>query len=142
MQILTKYEREKIEYYLKLKFSHRGIAERVKRSQSVISREIERNSKDGKYIATQAQKHADFNARKTNKRKLETDIVLHDYVEKKLKLGWSPELIAGRLKEQSPPELQGSSVSHEQIYEYIYEGQGRWEGWWHYLHRKQNCRGK
>lgn len=135
MQILTKYEREKIEYYLKLKFSHRRIAGRVKRSQSVISREIERNSKDGKYIAAKAQKRADFKARKTNKRKLETNEALHDYVEKQLKSGWSPELIAGRLKDQSPPELRGATVSHEQIYEYIYEGEGRWEGWWHYLHR-------
>lgn len=135
MQILTKYEREKIEFYLKIKWGPREIGRHLKRDHGVISREIKRNSKEGKYIAAVAQKRADFKARKTNKRKLETDEALHDFVERKLKSGWSPQLIAGRLKEQPPAELKGQSVSHEQIYEYIYEGEGRWDGWWHYLHR-------
>ena len=135
MQILTQYEREKIEFYLKLKWGPREIGRRLKRDHGVISREIKRNSKDGKYIAAVAQKRADFKARKTNKRKLESNEQLHNWVEKKLKTGWSPKLIAGRLKKQPPPELNGDSVSHEQIYEYIYEGEGRWDGWWHYLHR-------
>lgn len=135
MQILTEYEREKVEFYLKLKWGPREIGRHLKRDHGVISREIKRNSKDGKYVAAEAQKRADFKARKTNKRKLESNERLHDWVEKKLKSGWSPELVAGRLKEQPPPELNGASVSHEQIYEYIYEGEGRWDGWWHYLHR-------
>jgi len=135
MQILTKYEREKIEFYLRLKWGPREIGRHLKRDHGVVSREIYRNSKNGKYVAADAQKRADFKARRTNKRKLETNETLHDWVEKKLKSGWSPELIAGRLKEQPPPELKGASVSHEQIYEYIYEGEGRWDGWWHYLHR-------
>jgi IS30 family transposase len=135
MQILTQYEREKIEFYLKLKWGPREIGRRLKRDHGVISREIKRNSKDGKYIAALAQKRADFKARKTNKRKLETNEALHDWVGKKLKSGWSPQLIAGRLKEKPPSELKGVTVSHEQIYEYIYEGEGRWDGWWHYLHR-------
>jgi IS30 family transposase len=135
MQILTKYEREKIEFYLKLKWGLREIGRHLKRDHTVISREIQRNSKNGKYVAAAAQKRADFKARRTNKRKLETNEQLHDYVKQQLKSGWSPELIAGRLKEQPPPRLNGASVSHEQIYEYIYGGEGRWEGWWHYLHR-------
>lgn len=135
MQILTQYEREKIEFYLKLKWGPREIGRHLKRDHGVISREIKRNSKNGKYLAASAQKLADFRSRKTNKRKLETNAELHDWVEKKLKLGWSPDLIAGRLKEHPPPELKKATVSHEQIYEYIYEGEGRWEGWWHYLHR-------
>lgn len=135
MQILTKYEREKIEFYLKLKWGPREIGRRLKRDHGVISREMKRNSKDGKYTAAAAQKRADFKARKTNKRKLENNEQLHDWVGKKLKAGWSPQLIAGRLKAQPPPALKGASVSHEQIYEYIYEGEGRWDGWWHYLHR-------
>lgn len=135
MQILTKYEREKIEFYLKLKWGYREIGRHLRRDHGIISREVRRNSKDGKYIAAKAQNRADFKARKTNKRKLETNQVLHDYVEKKLKAGWSPQLIAGRLKERPLPELNGATVSHEQIYEYIYQGEGRWEGWWHHLHR-------
>lgn len=135
MQIVSHYEREKIEYYVKLKMSIRAIARRLKRDHSVISRELERNSCKGTYIAREAHKKASLKTRKTNKRKLETNGLLHDYVEKKLKSGWSPELIAGRLKEHPLPELKKATISHEQIYEYIYEGEGRWEGWWHYLHR-------
>ena len=135
MQILTRYEREKIEFFLRMKWGPREIGRHLKRDHGVISRELKRNSKNGKYVAVDAQKRADFKARRTNKRKLESNENLHDYVEGKLKSGWSPELIAGRLRDQPPQGLKGASVSHEQIYEYIYEGEGRWEGWWHYLHR-------
>ncbi len=143
MQIITFYERQRIELYLKFKWGAREIGRRLKRCHSDISREIRRNkNKENRYIAAEAQKKADFQARKTNKRKLETNEALHDWVEKKLKEGWSPELIAGRLKEEPPKELKGATISHEQIYEYIYKGEGRWEGWYHYLVRKQPKRRK
>lgn len=137
MQILTLYEREQIAYSLKLKRGIRDIARLLKRDPGVVCRELKRNRlPDGTYDPTRAQKKADLRARKTNHRKLETDWRLHDWVEKKLTEGWSPELIAGRLKEYPPPEVRRASVSHEQIYQYIYEGEGRWEGWYHLLHRK------
>lgn len=137
MQILSLYERERIEYYLKLKLGPREIGRRLKRSHGVISRELKRNrDKSGKYRADQAQRLADFKSHKTNKRKLETNQALHDYVQAQLKEGWSPELIAGKLKYEPPKALAGVYVSHEQIYEYIYEGEGRYEGWYHYLVRK------
>ncbi|MEI8640492.1 IS30 family transposase, partial [Pseudoalteromonas sp. Hal099] len=41
------------------------------------------------------------------------------YVADKLKLGWSPEIIAGRIKfDKTLP-----SVSHEAIYQYIYKNE-------------------
>jgi transposase, IS30 family len=138
MQILTLFERQKIEFYLRCKYGIREIARHLERDHSVVSREIRRNlNRYGRYVSQDAQRKADFKARQTNHRKLETDWRLHDWVDKKLKSGWSPELIAGRLKEHPPKNLQGLSISHEQIYEYIYEGEGRWEGWHHYLVRKQ-----
>lgn len=143
MQILTFYERERIEYYRRLKLGVRDISRRLIRDPSIISRELKRNlDRNGKYSATVAQRKADFKSHRTNKRKLETNWQLHDFVANKLKLGWSPELIAGRLKSKSPPELKKARVSHEQIYQYIYEGEGRFEGWYHYLHRKRSVRQK
>ncbi len=137
MQILNLYEREKIEFSLRIKRTLRDIAKVLDRDPGVISREIKRNTVPGKkYDAAKAQAKADRRARNTNKRKLETDYLLHDFVEKKLKEGQSPELIAGRLKHHPPKELNGAYVSHEQIYEYIYQGEGRYEGWYHYLVRK------
>ena len=141
MQILTQYEREQIAYSLKLKRSRRTIAKLLQRDHSIIVRELNRNrGADGTYDPLRAQQKADRRATKTNHRKLETNWRLHDWVEEKLEDGWSPELIAGRLKEQPPATLQGATVSHEQIYEYIYAGDGRWEGWYHLLHRKHRRR--
>ena len=143
MQILSQYEREQIAYSLKLKRGVRTIARLLKRDHSVIVREFKRNrGPDGQYDPLRAQKKADLRATKTNHRKLETNWRLHDWVEEKLTKGWSPELIAGRLKEHPPATLRGAIVSHEQIYDYIYDGDGRWEGWYHLLHRKHHRRRK
>lgn len=141
MQILTQVEREQIAYSLKLKRGVRTIARLLQRDHSVIVRELKRNRlPDGTYDPLRAQKKADLRARTTNHRKLETNWRLHDWVERKLTEGWSPELIAGRLREHRPQEVRGASVSHAQIYEYIYDGAGRWEGWYHLLHRKHRRR--
>lgn len=143
MQILTFYERQKIEYHLKLKLTQRDIAKQLKRNQSDICREILRNKdRDGKYRAAVAQRKAEFKSHKTNKRKLETNEQLHDYVEALLKSGLSPELIAGRLTNHPPGKLTPDTLSHEQIYDYIYNGEGKWEGWYHYLLRKRPKRQK
>lgn len=137
MQILTFAERRQIEYYVRLHRGGRDIARRLGRDHTVIDRELERNTKSGRrYDAVTAQKLADWRAKKTNKRKLTMDDRLHHYVKRKLRAGWSPEQIAGRLKEQSPRELQGKRISHEAIYQYIYDGEGHWEGLYHHLRRK------
>ena len=131
---LTLYEREKVEFYLKLKLSHRGIAKRLKRDRRIIGREIRRNSICGKYIAKKAQELADKRAIKTNKCKLDKDEELRKYVYDHLKEDWSPEEIAGRLKEYPPPEVNGETISHESIYQYIYNGNGK--HWYHFLRKK------
>jgi IS30 family transposase len=49
---------------------------------------------------------------------------LCQHVISKLKLGWSPEQIAGRLK----LEDRGFSVSHETIYKFVYSQEGQQQG--------------
>jgi IS30 family transposase len=49
--------------------------------------------------------------------------MIEKYVLQKLKLRWSPEQIAGRL----PLDCRGLSISHEAIYQYIYDQQTRSE---------------
>ena len=51
---------------------------------------------------------------------MDTDSKLSFYVRKKLEKDWSPEQIAGRLKEHPPASLLGSKISYESIYQYIY----------------------
>lgn len=131
---LTLYEREKIEFYLKLKMKHRTIAKSLKRDRRVIDREIKRNSKDGKYLSKTAQELSDKKAKKTNKCKLDKDEDLRNYVYERLQDDWSPEEVAGRLKEQPPSELKGKTISHESIYQYIYNGNGK--HWYRFLRKK------
>ncbi len=141
MQILSQKEREQIEWFLKLKLGLREIGRRLGRNHGIVSRELKRNTLPGqKYSAAGAQKLAERKSHKTNKRKLESDEALHDWVVKKLKAGWSPEQIAGRLKNHPPKFLVGRYINHESIYQYIYDGEGRYEYLYPCLRRKQRKR--
>lgn len=141
MQILTSIQRQWIEFFNNKGQGPREIGRFLKRDHTVVLRELKRNTKPGKkYSAITAQKLADLKARKTNKRKLETDQVLRDYVVDRLKDSWSPEEIAGKLKDDTPRELIGHYINYESIYQYIYEGEGRWEHLYLHLRKKHKVR--
>jgi len=141
---ITYYEREKIETWLRSKRKKTFIAKQLNRDYSVIKREIKRNaSKLYGYTAQQAQYYANQRAKKTNIKKLDKldNRELKEYIISKLSDGWSPEAIAGRLKEHPPKELQDckdKTVSHESIYNWIYNGDKQWL--YKYLRRKQSNR--
>jgi IS30 family transposase len=138
---LTYYERQRIEYYHRLKMSNRDVGRRIGRDHTVISRELRRNSSPrGLYRANIAQGKAELKRRKTNRRKLDSYYWLQYYVEEHLEEGWSPEQIAGRLKQCPPAELKGMTISHESIYDYIYNGSGRYL--YRYLRRSKKKRQK
>lgn len=134
MQILlTLPERERIEYYRRLHVGVRAIARRLHRDHSVIQRELNRNQgRNGRYRAREAQHRADERATYTNRKKLDTNERLAHTVAEQLRLGWSPEQIAGRLR--GHPDLR-MHVSHETIYQWIYQGEGRWKGLYHHLRK-------
>lgn len=140
---MTFFEREVIEVCLRMKQRKKSIAQKLNRDYSVIKREIKRNSGNIlPYAAITAQNYADRRKKNTNKRKLEKPVnkKLAEYVEKKLEGGWSPEQIAGRLKEYPPnkiKECKDKTISYESIYDYIYNGQGRFGGLYQNLRRKQ-----
>lgn len=135
---LTAYDRERIEHFVRLGLGVREIARRVGRDHSVVSRELRRNrSSHFAYEANKANYFSARRARKTNKRKLLKSTYLREYVVEKLHLKWSPEQIAGRLKERPPEELKGFRISYEAIYQFIYEE----EPWlYHQLRRKKPIR--
>lgn len=126
MSNLKFFERERIEFYHRLKMKVGDIAEKINRNHSVVSRELARNMAPGQkyYDAQKAQKLADKKARKTNICKLDKNEDLKTYVVGKLKEDWSPEEISGRLKTNPPIHLKGEAISHESIYLWIYEGNG------------------
>lgn len=99
--------------------SLRSIAKKLQRSVGGISTEITRSSPDGSrdrydpYAAQLGSRMKKWNANRRNPMK---DELLQKKVCEQLKEGWSPEVIAGRLKEE-----QGENVvSHETIYRWAY----------------------
>lgn len=110
-------ERENILEFLARGYTYEKIATKLKKHKSSISREIKRNSIEGKYSPHKAQKF--YSERKKNcgvKRKLDNSILLID-IQNKLEKGWTPEQISGRAK------IDGSYIiSFKAIYLAIKDG--------------------
>ena len=94
------------------------IAALLGRHKSSISRELRRNvSVHWDYYSDEsAQIRADRRREQASQRYRLKNERIRSYVEGKLQDGWSPEIIAGRIK----LDLPGCSVSHETIYQYVY----------------------
>ena len=110
-------ERNDIQAGLNLGLSRRALPRRLHRPPSTVSREIRRCSGPS-YDAAPAGRQA-RGRRRRGPRKLAPGSVLEQAVQAELQRGWSPEQIAGRLK-QMHPEEPSERVSHETIYAYIY----------------------
>jgi len=118
---LTAQERDLIALWHGQRLSIRQIAKHLKRSPSSISREIRRNnfedSRGNKYyVAIHAQAKTQQRKRLARRRRPLKNPAIYGYVIKKLRLGWSPEQIAGRLK-----RVYGRTmICHETIYAFVY----------------------
>jgi IS30 family transposase len=140
---LTFYERQKLEYWLRSSQSLRDIGKVMKRAHTILSREIRRNGDNRKkYRADTAQILHEKRKHKQHKGKLDKYPELKEYVVEGLKNEWSPDVIAGRLKDDRPKKLNGKTISHESIYHYIYNKDGRFEGLYKYLRQGQDKRHK
>src|SRR3989304_2803933 len=81
--------------------SLREIAGVLRRDPSTLSRELRRNVPPvytGYYLAHKAQERADKRAQDSRRHPRLKHRRLRRYVEDRIRSGWSPELIAGRLK--------------------------------------------
>lgn len=118
-------------YYLMGKgVSLRSIAKKLDRSHATLSRELDRHSRYWRpYIPCEADRRAKRLALAQRRRAALKNPLVFVYVREKLRLGWSPEIIAGRLKVDHPNE----SVHFETIYRYIYKRKTRREKLWKYL---------
>lgn len=122
---LTDLDRQVIELGVRRKKGIREIAKIIGRSHSIVSREIRRNSGVRGYRRDIAGRLSGARAKKTNKRKLEKNLVLQKYVRDQIHAGLSPEQIAGQMKALPPKILGKTSVSHEAIYAWVYDGDGK-----------------
>lgn len=116
---LTTTEREEISRGLAMGESVRGLARRLRRAPSTISREIRRHGGRPRYRAETADRRAWACARRPKACRLVTRPALRLAVATKLAQQWSPQQISGWLRQAFPsdPEMQ---VSHETIYRSLF----------------------
>jgi IS30 family transposase len=112
---LTLHEREEISRGVAAGESARRIAARLGRAPSTVTRELERHGGRRRYRAAEADRRAWERARRPQACKLARNPTLAALVAEKLEADWSPEQIAGWLKERFPDD-QTMRVSHETIY--------------------------
>jgi IS30 family transposase len=116
---LTLAEREEISRAVVAGQSIRSIAVTLGRAPSTISREIKRNGGHERYRASQADQLAWDRARRPKTCRLTLNRKLANIVAGKLQLQWSPEQIAGWLKQTYAGD-EDYQVSHETIYRSLY----------------------
>ena len=119
---LTAVERDQIAISLASGFSLRQTAKKLNRSVSTISDEVKRNKVGGVYKPSLAQvlsRERNLSSRRLNPLK---SPLIYSYVVEKLRCGWSPEQIAGRLKWDNGGK---TIICHETIYRYIYSSQAK-----------------
>jgi len=121
---LSESERRRIERLRKGGWGVRRIARALGRGAGTISEEVRKNSVRGAYDAKKANRKASVR-RKYSKRqclKVVARRELRAYVEEKLLLEWSPELIAGRIRKI---DRHLPRVSPKAIYAFVYSVHGR-----------------
>lgn len=118
---LTLTDREEISRGVWAGETFTDIAQRLGRSPSTVSREVWGAVKYRRcYTALRAHERVVAGRKKGRRpRKLENASFLRDYVYEKLKLEWSPEEIAKRIKLKYPCDTT-MRISHETIYQHLY----------------------
>lgn len=117
---LTFAEREEISRGLRAGELFSSIANQLDRSTSTVTREVWRHTKIKLcYRAIPAQKRAESRNPGGRKSKIAANEKLRDYIYEKLKIEWSPEEIAKRMRLEYPDDTT-MRISHETIYCHIY----------------------
>lgn len=135
---ITPEERDIIAVMLSSEFTKEEIAHALGRHPSTICREVKRNSSPTRqvYTAIQAQNRAEARSSDSHKKERLKDKKVRRYVLQKLKEGYTPEQIAGRIIIDI-----GLKTNHESIYQYIYFERIDWIAYLARGHRKRRKRG-
>ena len=118
-RVLSLTEREEISRGISAGHSFHAIARKLQRAVSTVSQEVSRHGGRQSYRAADADLVAWDSARRPKRCLLARNLKLQRIVAVKLKQDWSPQQIAGWLRDQYPgnPELW---VSHETIYRSLF----------------------
>jgi len=120
---LNEHDRVRIEVFLKTGKSQYEIAQLLNVHRSTISREI--NKRGGilrGYTANYAQKDYERSKGNCGRKSIIENHPIGTHVIDRLKSGWSPETIAGRLRKEIDIGIRDSDeyVNHESIYQFIW----------------------
>jgi IS30 family transposase len=121
---LTQNDRDRIAILTKQGHSQKEIAEVIGKSPATISRELRRNGyvrKKKDYDHTYAHHKAYVRRYEASwkGRKIDTHPEIQKYIVEKLKAGWSPDVISGRMKTE-----EDFYVSKNVIYRWLYSDRG------------------
>ena len=120
---LTEQERYVISHLTCAGFSLREIGRRINRNHATVSRELKRNDdpvyKNTVYWYYWTHPEALKRRHKTRHHRRRSNKRLVNYVQRKLRDDWSPEIIAAKLKIDYPHDAT-MRISHESIYHWIY----------------------
>ncbi len=142
---ITARERDMLAVWKAEGVSNRECGRRLNREPSTIGRELKRNIWQKRhYVAIHAQSLSEGRQYHSahGKEPLKNSDV-YSYVTKKLREGWSPDQIAGRLKRDHPSNRYWW-ITAETIYRWIYQKEQITADhpWYEYLRRKQKKRKK
>lgn len=140
---LSDDERRKLEQWRIAKIGIDVIAEKLGRHRSTIFRELKRNRFQdiimphitGYFFMVAKMKSA---TRRAKDCKLIRHTALQGLIKERIKAGWTPEQIAGRMHLENAPVR----VCQETIYRFVYSEEGRKHDLWWYLpeHRRKRQR--
>lgn len=144
---ITAQERDLLALFKAEGLSNKECGRRLNRDPSVIGRELKRNSFKASngtkyYVAIHAQAKAGEREWKLAHAKQELkNPFVYAYVTEHLRMGWSPDSIAGKLKFDHPDDKY-FWITAETIYRWVYSPKQIKKGWFEYLRRKQKRRKK
>jgi len=125
---LTLEERDRLAQLRQQGANQKEIAAALGRNKGTISRELQRNATGGEYLAGQAQRKSECRRRERPLvRKLDVPEI-NQAVRAGLSQEWSPQQIAGRLKQAHPDDPE-CCVSHQTIHAWIKQDEhcAHWE---------------
>jgi len=139
MTYLKSSDRDLLALWRAQNISIREMGRRLKRDPSVISREFKRNKTKGDYIAIAAEAKAVSRKHEAGLREPLKNKELYSLVMERLKWGWPPEVIAGRLRKKNNGK---TVICHETIYSFIFDPSNKHLKLWQLLPRGQAKRRK
>ena len=97
----------------------KDIAEKIGTSRSTLSRELQRNGGRENYDPDQAHQRA-IKLRQIAQKAIKMSFTVIQWIELKIRIEWRPEQIAAKIH-----EALGVNISHERIYQHIWQNKRR-----------------